>query len=323
MSLENTSFLVTGGAGFIGSHITETLLEKGAKFVRILDNLSTGKKSNIQFILDKFGDCVEFMHGDLADLDKCRKAVVNIDRVCHQGALGSVPRSIDDPLTSHKSNVDGTFNIFLACHEAGIKRVCYASSSSIYGDSLELPKVEDVIGNLLSPYAGTKYIDEIYSSIFTRVYEMECIGFRYFNVYGPRQDPTGVYAAVIPVYISKLSANQQVIIQGDGTKSRDFTYISNVVDANILGLMTENKQAFGEVFNIGIGSRVTIQNVHDEIAKILGSELKADYGPNRRGDTDHSDANIDKARTILSYEPKVNFIDGLKKTIEWFTNNPK
>ena len=235
--IENKNILVTGGAGFVGSNIVEYLLKNNVKCVRILDNLSTGNKNNIQPFLDKY-DNIEFLWGDITNLETCRKAVNNIDIICHQAALGSVPRSMNDPLSSHNSNVNGFFNILLAAKENNIKRIVYASSSSVYGDHPVLPKVEQNIGKQLSPYAITKYIDELYGNIFTKCYGMECIGLRYFNIFGPRQDPNGAYAAVIPKFISSMKKNIRPIINGDGNYSRDFTYIDNAVQVNILALTT-------------------------------------------------------------------------------------
>ena len=251
----NKNILITGGAGFIGSNIVETLLKQNCKFIRILDNLSTGYKKNIDFLLQKY-DNIEFLYGDITNLEICRKAMKNIDIICHQAALGSVPRSIIDPLKSHQTNVNGFFNILLAAKENNIKRIVYASSSSVYGDNQILPKIEHNTGNVLSPYAATKSIDEIYANVFTKCYDMECIGMRYFNVFGPRQDPTGSYAAVIPKFINLMKNNISPTINGDGKFSRDFTYIDNVVQANILAMTTTNKECYGQVFNIGAGGRL-------------------------------------------------------------------
>ena len=240
MNTQNQRILVTGGAGFIGSNIAETLLKQGVKHVRILDNLVTGKMENIQFLLDKY-DNVEFMYGNIADLETCRTAVKNVDVITNQAALGSVPRSVEDPLSSHIANVNGFLNVLIAAKEEGIKRIVYASSSSVYGDDPVLPKVEGNTGNVLSPYAATKAIDEIYAGVFTRCYGMECIGLRYFNIFGPRQDPNGAYAAVIPKFMDLMKAGTQPVINGDGTVSRDFTYVENAVQANIMALTTDNK----------------------------------------------------------------------------------
>ena len=315
--MENKRFLITGGCGFIGSNIVEYLLENNASFVRVIDNLSTGNKRNIEHLFDKYPN-FEFMYGDIINIDVCRKAVSGIDVICHQAALGSVPRSILDPLSSHLSNVNGFLNILISAKEAGIKRVVYASSSSVYGDHPVLPKVEENTGNLLSPYAATKKIDEIYGAVFTRCYEMECIGLRYFNVFGRRQDPNGAYAAVIPKFINLMKNGKSPIINGDGNYSRDFTYINNVIQANVLAMTTTNTQSFGEAFNIGVEGQTTIY----ELFKIIKDELKLDmepiFGPNRSGDIPHSNADISKARKILDYNPQILFKEGIIKTIKYY-----
>ena len=312
--MEELNVLVTGGAGFVGSNIVETLLNTGVKFVRIMDNLKTGKMENIQFLLNKYEN-VEFFYGDISNLEDCRKAVKNIDVITNQAALGSVPRSVDDPLSSHIANVNGFLNILVAAKEQNIKRVVYASSSSVYGDHPVLPKVEENTGNVLSPYAATKAIDEIYAGVFTRCYNMECIGLRYFNIFGPRQDPNGAYAAVIPKFISLMKSGKQPVINGDGTFSRDFTYVENAVQANILALTTNNKECFGEAFNIGAGGQTSLL----ELIKVLQKELKIDiepiFGPNRPGDIPHSNADITKAKNMLKYDPKISFQDGMNKYI--------
>jgi UDP-N-acetylglucosamine/UDP-N-acetylgalactosamine 4-epimerase len=312
--MENLNVLVTGGAGFIGSNIVETLLTNGVKFVRIMDNLKTGKMENIQFLLNKYEN-VEFFYGDISNLEDCRKAVKNIDVITNQAALGSVPRSVDDPLSSHIANVNGFLNILVAAKEQNIKRVVYASSSSVYGDHPVLPKVEENTGNVLSPYAATKAIDEIYAGVFTRCYNMECIGLRYFNIFGPRQDPNGAYAAVIPKFISLMKSRKQPVINGDGSFSRDFTYVENAVQANILALTTNNEECFGEAFNIGAGGQTSLL----ELIKVLQKELKTDvepiFGPNRQGDIPHSNADITKATNMLKYDPKITFEEGMKKYI--------
>lgn len=306
--------LVTGGAGFIGSNIVETLLKEGVKYVRILDNLITGKMENIQFLLDKY-DNVEFMYGDIANLETCRKAVKDIDMITHQAALGSVPRSVKDPLSSHISNVNGFLNLLIAAKEKNIKRVVYASSSSVYGDHPILPKVEENTGNVLSPYAATKAIDEIYGGVFTRCYDMECIGLRYFNIFGPRQDPNGAYAAVIPKFISLMREGKQPTINGDGSFSRDFTYIENAVQANILALTTENRECFGTNFNIGAGGQTTLLELIDILQKELSTDIEPIFGPNRPGDIPHSNADISKAKHMLGYDPKISFEMGMKRYV--------
>jgi UDP-N-acetylglucosamine/UDP-N-acetylgalactosamine 4-epimerase len=319
MDITTMNILVTGGAGFIGSNIVEKLLKDNAKFVRIFDNLSTGYMKNIDPLLEKY-DNVEFMWGDLFDLEQCNKACSGIDVICHQGALGSVPRSISDPLSSHRSNVDGAFNIFYSAKKNGIKRIVYASSSSVYGDEQTLPKIESKIGKQLSPYAITKHIIELYGHIFTFVYGMECIGLRYFNVFGPRQDPHGAYAAVIPKFIELISQEKQPIINGDGSYSRDFTYIDNVVDANIkaLTIKSEDRSIFGDVYNIGIAGNVTILELYDAICKYMDSSVRPKFGSIRDGDIPHSNASIDKACHTFGYVPIVSFDDGIKRTVDYF-----
>jgi UDP-N-acetylglucosamine/UDP-N-acetylgalactosamine 4-epimerase len=320
MNTQNKRVLVTGGAGFIGSNIAETLLKQGVKHVRILDNLVTGKMENIQFLLDKY-DNIEFMHGSIADLETCRKAVKDIDVITNQAALGSVPRSVADPLPSHIANVNGFLNILVAAKEEGIKRVVYASSSSVYGDNPILPKVEKNTGNVLSPYAATKAIDEIYAGVFSRCYGMECIGLRYFNIFGPRQDPNGAYAAVIPKFIDLMRSGKQPNINGDGTFSRDFTYVENAVQANILGLTTDNEKCFGEAMNIGAGGQFTLLELIAILNKELGTDIVPIFGPIRPGDIPHSNADISKAQNMLGYDPKISFEDGIHKLITSY-NSP-
>ena len=312
---EKLNILVTGGAGFIGSNIVETLLKQGVKHVRILDNLVTGKMENIQFLLDKY-DNLEFMYGNISNLEDCRKAVKDIDVITNQAALGSVPRSVDDPLSSHIANVNGFLNILIAAKEEGIKRVVYASSSSVYGDNPTLPKVEENTGNVLSPYAATKAIDEIYAGVFTKCYNMECIGLRYFNIFGPRQDPNGAYAAVIPKFMDLMKAGTQPVINGDGTFSRDFTYVENAVQANILALTTDNKGCFGEAMNIGAGGQTSLLELIEVLKKELDVNIDPIFGPERPGDIPHSNADISKAQNMLGYDPIISFEMGMKKYVE-------
>lgn len=314
MNTTGLRVLVTGGAGFIGSNIVETLLKQGVKHIRILDNLISGKMENIQFLLDQFEN-VEFMYGDISNLDTCRKAVKDIDVITNQAALGSVPRSVVDPLSSHIANVNGFLNVLIAAKEAGIKRVVYASSSSVYGDHPVLPKVEENTGNVLSPYAATKAIDEIYASVFTRCYGMECIGLRYFNIFGPRQDPNGAYAAVIPKFISLMKSGKRPTINGDGSFSRDFTYVENAVQANILALTTDNLECFGEALNIGAGGQTSLLELIDVLKKELNVDIEPIFGPNRSGDIPHSNADISKAQNMLGYDPKISFEMGMKKYV--------
>ena len=309
--MENRNILITGGAGFIGSNIVETLLKTSVKSIRILDNLVTGKMKNIQFLLDTY-DNLEFMYGDIADLEKCRCAVKGMNVICHQAAIGSVPRSVEDPLTSHISNVNGFLNILIAAKEEGIKRIVYASSSSVYGDDTILPKIEEKTGNVLSPYAATKAIDEIYAGVFTKCYHMECIGLRYFNIFGPRQDPDGAYAAVIPKFIKLMREGKQPKINGDGSFSRDFIFVDNIVQANILALTTRNNKCFGEIFNIGMGIKTTILELINKTNSILGINIQPIIGDNRDGDIPHSHADISKAKDILEYNPQTTFEEGLR-----------
>ena len=310
--IKDKKILVTGGCGFIGSHIVSYLATQGISHVRVVDNLSTGNMSNLQPLLDKYPQ-VEFVYGDICNLETCRQAVDGMDLICHQAALGSVPRSIKDPLSSHMSNINGFLNIAIAAKEVGIKRIVYASSSSVYGDHPVLPKVEENVGNVLSPYAATKKVDEIYANVFTRCYQMEFVGLRYFNVFGPRQNPNGAYAAVIPKFISLMKAGTPPVINGDGTFSRDFTYIDNVVQANVLSLGTTNKDNFGEAFNIGAGGQFSLLELVSHINEGLGTQIEPVFGPNRPGDIPHSNADIGKARTKLGYDPQVDFLEGIKR----------
>lgn len=305
--------LVTGGAGFIGSHIVDFLLKKNYK-VRVLDNLSTGKRENINHNLCNKN--FDFFWGDVSDLETVRKSCFGIDAVCHQAAIGSVPKSIDDPLSSHKSNVDGFLNILLSAKENNIKRVVYASSSSVYGDDENLPKVEEKIGNQISPYAATKYIDEIYAKTFFITYGLETIGLRYFNVFGPRQSAEGPYPSVIPIFIKKLKNNESPTINGDGSFSRDFTYVSNVANANFLALTTKDKNCFGENFNIGNNDQKTILKTFETINKYINSNKKPNFGSVRNGDVAHTKADISKSSNLLKYKPEINFEEGIRLTLE-------
>ena len=312
------NILVTGGAGFIGSNIVEFLLKNtDIKKIRIMDNLHTGKMENINFMLEKF-DNLEFMYGDISNLDDCRKAVKDMNLICHQAALGSVPRSVNDPLSSHISNVNGFLNILISAKDEGIKRVVYASSSSVYGDNPTLPKVEQNTGNVLSPYAATKAIDEIYAGVFTKCYGMECIGLRYFNIFGPRQDPNGSYAAVIPKFINLMKEDKQPVINGDGTFSRDFTYVENAIRANILGLTTSNKECFGEAFNIGVEGQISLLELVSILNKSIGKNIEPIFGLRRPGDIPHSNADISKAKKMLGYKPTVSFEKGIIMTINFY-----
>jgi UDP-N-acetylglucosamine 4-epimerase len=312
--MSNKNILITGGAGFIGSHIVEHCVNnKLYSIIRVIDNLSTGNKNNIQQYIDS-GE-IEFIYGDLCNIEICRKVVQNINCICHQAALGSVSRSIEDPLSSHMSNVNGFLNILIAARENNIKRIVYASSSSVYGDDQNLPKIEYNTGNVLSPYGATKKINEIYSNVFTKCYSLECIGLRYFNVFGPRQNPNGPYAAVIPKFIKLIKQNESPTINGDGTYSRDFTYVDNIVLANMLALNTINKDCFGEVFNIGAGGNYTILELFNTIKNELYSNINVVFSSNRDGDIPHSNADIQKAKELLGYNPITSFKVGIKKII--------
>jgi UDP-N-acetylglucosamine 4-epimerase len=328
------TWLVTGNAGFIGSNLTEFLLKNGQKVVG-LDNFSTGYRHNIDDVLTSVGDenakNFTFIEGDIADFDTCAKACEGVDIVLHQAALGSVPRSIDDPITSNRSNVTGFLNMITAAKDAGIKRFVYASSSSVYGDSQELPKVEERTGNVLSPYAAMKATNELYGSVFHKVYGMETLGLRYFNVFGRRQDPNGAYAAVIPKWVASMLKEEDVYINGDGETSRDFTYIDNVIQMNILAGLTENPEAFGEAFNVAVGGRNTLNELFDLIKDELNKAANR-YGLSivtkqpvyrdfRPGDIRHSNADITKARKIVGYEPTHDIYQGMEEAIEWYIEN--
>jgi len=305
-------YLITGGAGFIGSNLVEELLKRG-EFIRIIDNLSTGRLENIKEFLTE----IEFVEGDLRNIEDVKKAVKGIDYVLHQAAIPSVPRSIIDPITSNSSNVDGTLNLLVVSKDVGVKRIVIASSSSVYGDSEVLPKVEDMIPNPLSPYAITKYIEEIYGRIFYRIYGLETVSLRYFNVFGPKQNPESQYAAVIPKFITNMLRGESPVIYGNGEQTRDFTYVDNVVKANILAVLSENV-GHGEVINVACGERISLNQLVDKINKILGTTIKPIYEKPRIGDIEHSLASIEKARNLLGYGVKVYFEEGLRKTIKHF-----
>jgi UDP-N-acetylglucosamine 4-epimerase len=307
--------LITGGCGFIGSNIAEYFLENNLfESITIIDNLSSGFIKNIQNLLEKYSN-LEFIEADIQNIEVCRNITKNIDAICHQAATGSVPRSINDPLFYHKNNVDGFFNLLIAAKENGCRRFVYASSSSVYGDSESLPKIEQNTGDVLSPYAATKKINEIYSNVFHKCYGMEIIGLRYFNVFGEKQNPNGEYAAVIPKFINSVKNRESPTIFGDGSFSRDFTYVRNVVRANYLALTTTNSECFGEIFNIGAGGRVTINEIFYKICGIMGANIAPNYQPNRKGDIPHSNASIKKAERMLGYVPEIEFEEGLRRTI--------
>ena len=310
-------FLVTGGAGFIGSNIVEELLRRGES-VRVIDNFSTGKPENLDFVKKYKASSLEYelIEGDIRLMDMCRKACKGVDYVLHEAALRAVPRSIDDPLPTNEVNIGGTLNILLAAREAGVKRVVYASSSSVYGDSEMLPQREDQPPSPISPYAVSKLAGEYYCRVFTKVYGLETVSLRYFNVFGPRMDPESQYALVIPLFIWLATQGKPLEIHGDGLQSRDFTYISDVIEANILA--TKADDANGEVINIACGKVHTILDVADAVGKILGTELEYHHTPPRKGDARHTQADITKAQRLLGYENRVDFLDGLTRTIQCF-----
>jgi UDP-N-acetylglucosamine 4-epimerase len=309
--------LVTGGAGFIGANLVQHLLQQpDVEKIRVFDNLATGALKNIEEF--ETNRKFQFVQGDIRDYDSCLLACDGIDLISHQAALGSVPRSINDPLTTNNVNITGTLNIFTAAKEKKIKRIVYAASSSTYGDHSGLPKVEDKIGNPLSPYAVTKYVNELYATVFANVYGMELIGLRYFNVFGPKQNPQGAYAAVIPLFINAVLNNEPPLINGDGEHSRDFTFVENAVQANTLALFTQKKEAINQVYNIAYGTRTSLNEVFEMIKEIAGSDLAPKYGPERKGDVKHSLADISKAKELLDYDPKFDIREGMKKAFEWY-----
>lgn len=322
--MKDKKVLVTGGAGFIGSNLVESLLLSG-NYVACLDNFSTGSKENLKdFVLNpKF----RLIEGDIRNYESCLNALSGIEIVFHQAALGSVPRSIKDPVTVTDVNIGGFVKMLFASKEAQVKRFIYAGSSSTYGDSPELPKVEDRIGAPLSPYAITKYADELFASNFAKTYGIEIIGLRYFNVFGRRQDPDGPYAAVIPKFVKMLKNHKSPVINGDGSYSRDFTYIDNVLQANHLAALTENKAAINQVYNVAHGERTSLNQLFSYIQKSAGRfdrdvlKIKPEYGPERAGDIPHSLASIEKAKDFLGYSPTCNVVEGLEKAVEWFWKN--
>ena len=324
IQLTNKRILITGGAGFIGSNLSEVLLEKGNTVI-CLDNFATGRKENIAHLLPNPN--YTFIEGDIRNLTDCRQSVKNVDYVLHQAALGSVPRSIKDPITSNDVNVSGFLNMLVASRDAGVKRFIYAASSSTYGDSESLPKLEETIGRPLSPYAITKYVNELYADVFSKTYGLETIGLRYFNVFGRKQDPNGAYAAVIPKFVSQFMAGESPIINGDGEYSRDFTYIDNVIQANILCMLTENKEAINTVYNVAFGERNTLNDLITYLKESLSEfdpkikDIQVAYGPNRVGDIPHSLASIDKAKNLLNYNPQYSLKKGLEEAIKWYWNN--
>src|SRR5690554_2210806 len=323
-NLANKKVLVTGGAGFIGSNLCEILLKVNSK-VTCLDNFATGHRHNIEpFLSDENFTLIE---GDIRDLETCHQASAGQDFILHQAALGSVPRSINDPITSNDVNVGGFLNMLVAARDAEVQRFIYAASSSTYGDSEALPKVEDKIGKPLSPYAITKYVNELYAEIFHTTYGMDTIGLRYFNVFGRRQDPNGAYAAVIPLFVKQFMAHESPIINGDGSYSRDFTYIDNVVQMNLLAITTTNKASLNQVYNTAVGDRTTLVQLTDLLKKHLSAfdpeiaKVEVVHGPNRKGDIPHSLASVEKAEKLLNYRPTHDIDAGIKEAVEWYWEN--
>ena len=318
--------LVTGGAGFIGSNLCETLLENG-NTVRCLDNFATGKRENIEPLLENPN--FQLMEGDIRYLSDCGNACEGVDYVLHQAALGSVPRSIKDPITSNDVNVSGFLNMLVAARDAKVKRFVYAASSSTYGDSENMPKVEDIIGKPLSPYAITKYVNELYADIFSKTYGMETIGLRYFNVFGRKQDPNGAYAAVIPKFVMQLMKHESPVINGDGSYSRDFTYIDNVLEMNIRAMVGDNPEAINTVYNVAYGQRTDLNELLGLLKDYLSNfdieiaNVDAEHGPNRLGDVPHSLASIEKAKKLLGYNPQFDIKRGIKEAVNWYWQNLK
>lgn len=319
-----SKILITGGAGFIGSNLCEYFLKKEHQ-VQCLDNFATGHRHNIAPFLEH--PDFQLIEGDIRDLEVCQKAVEGVDYVLHQAALGSVPRSIKDPITSNEVNVSGFLNMLVASRDAGVKRFIYAASSSTYGDSESLPKVEDKIGKPLSPYAITKYVNELYAEIFSKTYGLETIGLRYFNVFGRRQDPNGAYAAVIPLFVKQLMKKESPVINGTGDYSRDFTYVDNVVQMNELAMLTNNAEAINTVYNTAVGDRTTLSQLVSYLKEFLSekdlkiAEIEIIYGPNRKGDIPHSLASIEKAQKLLGYKPSHKIREGLKEVVQWYWDN--
>jgi UDP-N-acetylglucosamine 4-epimerase len=318
--------LITGGAGFIGSNLCEYFLNKDND-VTCLDNYATGHLHNIEHLITNKN--FKLIEGDIRNIEDCKRATSGVDYVLHQAALGSVPRSINDPITSNEVNVSGFLNMLVASRDNGVKRFVFAASSSTYGDSESLPKVEDKIGKPLSPYAITKYVNELYAEIFSKTYGLETIGLRYFNVFGRKQDPNGAYAAVIPKFVMQLMNHESPIINGDGNFSRDFTYIDNVIQMNELAITTQNYSALNTVYNTAFGDRTTLNQMVDYLKDYLSefdpaiANIEIIYGPNRAGDIPHSLASIEKAKELLNYNPKYSFKDGLKEAVKWYWENLK
>ena len=315
--LLSKKILITGGAGFIGSNIVDYLVSIGHQNITVLDNLQTGSLSNIDTHLQK----INFIKADIVNFEECLYASKNCDIVLHQAALGSVPRSIENPLDTHNTNVTGFINMLEAAKQNKVKRFIYASSSSVYGDDVNLPKIEEQIGNPLSPYAVSKKTNELYATVFANLYNIEVIGLRYFNVFGPNQNPTGAYAAVIPIFINNILNNKQSYIFGDGLNRRDFTYVDNVVQANMLAATTQNKNALNQVYNIAFGSTKSVNDLYNFIKQKLNSKISAEYKPARVGEIKDSFASIKKAAELLNYKPTINLEEGIDKAINWYKQN--
>lgn len=318
--------LVTGGAGFIGSNLCEALLKRGDRVV-CLDNFSTGKIENILPLIEQYPDRFKLIVGDIRNMEDCQRAVADVEYVLHEAAIGSVPRSIKDPITTNAVNIDGFLNMLIAARDAKIKRFVFAASSSTYGDSVSLPKVEDEIGRPLSPYAITKYVDELYADVFARTYGIEYVGLRYFNVYGRRQDPFGAYAAVIPLFVQQFMKHESPVINGDGEYSRDFTYIEDVIQMNLLALETTDVQAVNQIYNTAEGERTTLNELTAYLQQYLAAhdpqiaQVEVLHGPYRVGDIPHSLASVEKAKTLLGYQPRFSLKTGLKEAVEWYWKN--
>lgn len=324
--LQNKNILVTGGAGFIGSNLCEELLNLGA-IVTCLDNFSTGRRENLDAIKDHPN--FTLIEGDIRNIETCHQACSGKDYILHEAALGSVPRSINDPITSNEVNVGGFLNMLVAARDAGVKKLVYAASSSTYGDSTSLPKVENIIGKPLSPYAITKYVNELYADVFKKTYDFDTIGLRYFNVFGRKQNPNGAYAAVIPKFVMQLMNHESPVINGGGEYSRDFTYIDNVILMNLLALTNDNKEADNQIYNTAFGERTTLNDLVKYLKEYLSefdpkiADIEIIHGEYRKGDVPHSLASIDKAKKLLNYNPKHSMKDGLKEAVKWYWKNLK
>ncbi|HPW65526.1 MAG TPA: SDR family oxidoreductase [Salinivirgaceae bacterium] len=324
--MQNKNILISGGAGFIGSNLCESLLQLGHRVV-CLDNFATGRIENIQPLIQSYPETFKLIVGDIRNLEECQKAVKGADYVFHQAALGSVPRSINDPITTNEVNISGFLNMLVASRDANIKRFIYAASSSTYGDSKTLPKVEDKIGKPLSPYAVTKYVNELYADVFAKTYGIEYIGLRYFNVFGRKQDPNGAYAAVIPLFVKQFMNHKSPVINGDGEYSRDFTYIDNVIQINLLAMETTNPDAINQVYNTAYGEQTTLNQLAGYLKEYLSKfdpkilDIEVIHGPYRVGDIPHSLASIDKARNLLGYNPQFNIKRGLEEAVKWYWKN--